>query len=119
MHIAGQSNDNSFKCYSNGVAMVTHLGGFSTVRYVLKSAISFCMPAKELENSRSLRATTVLSIQSSRFEQSLSYSFFMFSMSTIIPTICRPDIHNRANNEVSMHICVLCTLLGNVCHVLY
>ena len=64
-----------------------HFGGFSTVRYVLKSVISFCMPGRELGKLRSLSRATVRSIHSRRLDAIASYSSFMFSMSTMMPMI--------------------------------
>lgn len=64
-----------------------HFGGFSTVRYILKSVISFCMPGRELGKLRSLSRATVCSIHSRRLDAIASYSSFMFSMSTMMPMI--------------------------------
>ena len=71
------------------ILALTYFGGFSTVRYVLKSAMSFCIPVSELGKFRSERQRMVRSIQARRSEAIVSYSSFMFSMSTMIPMIWR------------------------------
>lgn len=67
--------------------LMTYLGGFSTVLYVLKLAISCCIPTKVFEKERSLSFTMVPSIHAKRSVIILSYSSFKFSISTRMPII--------------------------------
>ena len=72
--------------------LVAYLGGFSTVRYVLKSAMRVCMAGRELGKERSLSRSTVCSIHSSSFVDMPSYSVFMSSISTMRPMIWRGSV---------------------------
>ena len=67
--------------------LMAYLGGFSTVLYVLKLAISCCIPTKVFEKERSLSFTMVPSIHAKRSVIILSYSSFKFSISTRMPII--------------------------------
>ena len=69
----------------------THLGGFSTVLYCLKSCMSCCMSARVLGKLRSESWPIVTSIHCNRFVQSVSYSTFMFSVSITCPRSCEGE----------------------------
>ena len=76
-----------------GRSMVSYFGGFSMVRKVLKSVMSFCIPGNELGKVLSLSLAMVCSIHWRRLVIIWSYSSFMLSMSTRMPMIWKTTVH--------------------------
>ena len=61
--------------------VLTHLGGFSTVRYVLKAWSCCCTPVRELASFLLFSTMMVCSIHVSRSDASVSYLSIIFSVS--------------------------------------
>ena len=77
----------SYYDFVSGIHSLFYFGGFSTVLYFLKLAMSCCISDKVFGKDLLLRRTTVSSIHSSSVVHIPSYSIFMFSISTIKPMI--------------------------------